>query len=220
AERPDYSKGLPLRFKAFGYLLETQEALRGEVSFVQIASPTREDVQAYREIREQLEQLSGSVNGRFSDINYTPIQYINRMVDRERLAGLYRHAQVGLVTPLADGMNLVAKEYVAAQDPTDPGVLILSNFAGAAEQLGDHALIANPYDAAQMADCIARALSMERAERVERHSSMLANVLNEDVDWWASSFLKNLEEKSMGTDFLSILQNLSDDEIGATKADA
>ncbi|MEP4030058.1 trehalose-6-phosphate synthase [Roseibium polysiphoniae] len=220
AERLDYSKGLPHRFKAFGYLLETREKLRGEVSFVQIASPTREDVQAYREIREELEQLSGSVNGRFSDINYKPIQYINRMIDRNRLAGLYRHAQVGLVTPLADGMNLVAKEYVAAQDPSDPGVLVLSNFAGAAEQLGDHALTANPYDAAQMADCISQALSMERAERIERHSAMLENVLNEDVDWWASSFLRHLEDKSMGTDFLSILQNLPDDGIDAEKADA
>ncbi|MBO0347344.1 alpha,alpha-trehalose-phosphate synthase (UDP-forming) [Roseibium limicola] len=210
AERLDYSKGLPHRLRAFGKLLETEIDLQGAVSFLQIASPTREDVQAYREIREELEQLSGAVNGRFSDINYTPIQYLNRGVPRDRLAGLFRQADVGLVTPLADGMNLVAKEYVAAQDAEDPGVLVLSGFAGAHEQLGQHALIANPYDIEQMARTIAAALLMPLEERIERHQAMLRIVMEQDVAWWSESFLNALEAKRLGSEFLSILKRLPD----------
>ncbi|WP_417669699.1 alpha,alpha-trehalose-phosphate synthase (UDP-forming) [Roseibium sp.] len=208
ADRLDYSKGLPQRFLAFDHLLETRDEWRGRINYLQIASPTREDVQAYREIREELEQLSGAINGRFSDIGYTPLQYLHRTVDRNRLAGLYRNAKVGLVIPLADGMNLVAKEYVAAQDPADPGVLVLSGFAGAAEQLGEHALIANPYDSHQMAECIHKALSMPLTERQERHAALLENVLSEDVAWWANSFLKALRDKAMDEDFLQLLAQL------------
>ena len=214
ADRLDYSKGLPQRFKAFQHLLERREDLRGKVRYLQIASPTREDVQAYREIREELEQLSGAINGRYSDLGYTPLHYIHRPVERNRLAGLFRASRVGLVTPLADGMNLVAKEYVAAQDPENPGVLVMSGFAGAAEQLGDHALIANPYDAAHLADCIQTALDMELAERIERHAAMLENVLNEDVDWWAGCFISALEKKAMAPDFLELLTRLAKDHSG------
>jgi len=208
ADRLDYSKGLPHRFRAVGHLLEKQADLRRTVNYLQIASPTREDVQAYRDIREELEQLAGAINGKFADIGHTPIQYINRAVDRDRLAGLFRAARVGLVTPLADGMNLVAKEFVAAQDPGDPGVLVLSGFAGAAEQLGRHALIANPYDTQQMADCIAQALAMPLEERRQRHAAMLENVMTEDVNWWADCFVTALERKALDTDFRQLLSRL------------
>ena len=209
AERLDYSKGLPHRLQAFGELLEQEADLRGAVSFLQIASPTREDVAAYREIREELEQLSGAVNGRYSDINYTPIQYLNKAIPRNQLAGLFAQADVGLVTPLADGMNLVAKEYVAAQDPEDPGVLVLSAFAGAYEQLGGSALIANPYDRGQMARTIAEALLMTREERIDRHRAMLTKVEEESVTWWAARFLDGLEAKKLGVEFLDMLGEIS-----------
>ncbi|MFD1695889.1 alpha,alpha-trehalose-phosphate synthase (UDP-forming) [Roseibium aestuarii] len=218
AERLDYSKGLPHRLRAFGKLLEQEADLRGAVSLLQIASPTREDVTAYREIREELEQLSGAVNGRYSDINYTPIQYLNRGIPRDQLAGLFAQADVGLVTPLADGMNLVAKEYVAAQDPDDPGVLVLSSFAGAFEQLGETALIANPYDPAQMARVIAEALLMPREERIARHRPMLARVEEEDVAWWSSSFIEALEAKRLGGDFLDLLGALPEGRAASASA--
>ena len=119
----------------------------------QIAPPTRESVEAYLGIRQQLESLAGSINGRFGELDWVPIHYIHRSTPRRRLAGIYRSSRIGMVTPLRDGMNLVAKEYVAAQDPDDPGVLILSRFAGAAEELDD-ALIVNPYNIDATADVI------------------------------------------------------------------
>ncbi|WP_417683996.1 alpha,alpha-trehalose-phosphate synthase (UDP-forming) [Roseibium sp.] len=208
ADRLDYSKGLPQRFRAYADLLEHHSEWRGKVSYLQIASPTRENVEAYRDIREELEQLSGAINGRFADIGYTPLQYIHRPVERDRLAGLFRRSRVGLVTPLADGMNLVAKEYVAAQDPADPGVLVLSCFAGAAEQLGDAVLLANPYDTRQMSQRIHEALAMPLDERRQRHQAAIENIVDEDVNWWAATFIKALQAKSVGSDFLDLLRKL------------
>jgi trehalose 6-phosphate synthase len=129
-DRLDYSKGIPERFEAFSRMLYLHPELEKTVTFLQIAPPTREDVTAYSEIRARLEGLAGSINGKFGDIDWVPIRYIHRPVPRPRLAAMFRSSEVGLVTPLRDGMNLVAKEYVAAQDPTDPGVLVLSQFAG------------------------------------------------------------------------------------------
>ncbi len=193
-DRLDYSKGLPDRMKAFGRLLELYPQHMKKVTFLQIAPPTRENVDAYSDIRNELEHLSGSINGRFADFNWTPIRYIHRSVAREKLAALYRASRAGLVTPLRDGMNLVAKEYVAAQSPDDPGVLILSKFAGAAEELLE-ALIVNPYDIDAMAVAIDRALMMPLEERQERHRALFQRVLVGDALAWQKAFLEALEAK-------------------------
>ena len=147
---------------------------------MQIAPPTREEVKAYADIRHELEALSGEINGQFGDFDWTPVRYIHRNIPRDILAALYRGSQIGLVTPLRDGMNLVAKEYVAAQDNDNPGVLVLSRFAGAAEDLQE-ALIVNPYDADDVAQAIQRAISMPREERIERHAALLAKVREHDA---------------------------------------
>ena len=193
ADRMDYSKGLPQRLEAFGRLLDQNENLRGRVNLLQIAPPSRETVDAYRELREELDRLAGRVNGDYSDLDYSPIRYLARGYPREVLAGLYRLAHVGLVTPLHDGMNLVAKEFVAAQHPEGPGVLILSEFAGAAERM-ETALLVNPHDVGAVADAIRRALEMTREERIERWQALDAEVRANDVATWRKSFLASLEE--------------------------
>ena len=146
---------------------------------------------AYDTIRAETESLSGHINGTYADITWAPIRFINRPVPREMLAGLYRAADIGLVTPLMDGMNLVAKEYVAAQDPANPGVLILSQFAGAAEQMGE-ALIVNPHDPEQMAGAMLTALTMPLAERRRRHEALMTTLSRRDVHWWSRGFLTAL----------------------------
>lgn len=191
-DRLDYSKGLPDRMKAFSRLLERHERHMKRVTFLQIAPPTREDVDAYADIRMELESLSGSINGRFADFNWTPIRYIHRSVPREKLAALYRASTVGFVTPLRDGMNLVAKEFVAAQDPDDPGVLVLSKFAGAAEEMTE-ALIVNPYDLDDMADNLDRALQMPLEERRERHQVLFDRVRRRNAVAWQRDFLATLD---------------------------
>ncbi|MBO6718411.1 MAG: trehalose-6-phosphate synthase [Rhizobiaceae bacterium] len=191
-DRLDYSKGLPERFRAFERLLAHHPELERVVSFLQIAPSTREDVDAYADLRAELEGLAGSINGRHSDFNWTPLRYINRPVSREKLAALFRASHVGLVTPLRDGMNLVAKEFVAAQDAEDPGVLVLSQFAGAAEDLAE-ALIINPYDEDGMADAIHAALHMPRDERRERHAALLKRIREHDAAAWLASFMADLD---------------------------
>jgi trehalose 6-phosphate synthase len=191
-DRLDYSKGLPDRFKAFERLLETHSDMRKKVSLLQIAPPTREDVQSYADIREELEQLSGAINGRFADFNWTPIRYLHRNVPRDKLAALFRSSQIGFVTPLRDGMNLVAKEFVAAQDRSDPGVLVLSQFAGAAEQMVE-ALIVNPYDIDAMADALYRGLMMPLEERRKRHEALLKRIKEGNARAWLNGFLAALE---------------------------
>ncbi|MBC7147638.1 MAG: trehalose-6-phosphate synthase [Thioclava marina] len=190
-DRLDYSKGVPHRFRAFGEFLERHEEWHRHVSLLQISPPTREGVQAYDDIREETEHLSGRINGQYADIQWAPIRFINRPIPREVLAGLYRAAQVALVTPLMDGMNLVAKEFVAAQNPDDPGVLILSQFAGAAEQMTE-ALLVNPHDTEQMATSMLTALMMSRGERRERHRALLDGLTRQDVHWWSNAFLTAL----------------------------
>jgi trehalose 6-phosphate synthase len=190
-DRLDYTKGLPQKFKAFGRFLETNPQYQRQVVLTQIAPPTRESVEAYSGIRQQLESLAGSINGRFGELDWVPIHYIHRSAPRRRLAAIYRSSRIALVTPLRDGMNLVAKEYVAAQDPADPGVLILSRFAGAAEELAA-ALIVNPYDIYSTADVIRVALEMSLAERRARHRSLLEVVATHDIAAWCRSFLAAL----------------------------
>src|SRR5206468_3224524 len=163
-DRLDYTKGLPQKFKAFGRFLEKYPQYQRQVVLTQIAAPTRASVEAYSDIRQQLESLAGSINGRFGELDWVPIHYIHRSTPRRKLAGIYRSSRIGMVTPLRDGMNLVAKEYVAAQDAEDPGVLVLSQFAGAAEELTD-ALIVNPYNIDDTADVIRIAMEMPLQER-------------------------------------------------------
>jgi trehalose 6-phosphate synthase len=191
-DRLDYTKGLPQKFRAYERFLEKYEAYRGKVVLSQIAPPTREDVEAYSEIRHTLEHLSGSINGRFGEMDWVPIHYIHRTTARKRLRDIYRSSNICLVTPLRDGMNLVAKEYIAAQDAEDPGVVILSRFAGAAEQLKE-TLIVNPYDIDEVADAIKSGLEMERDERVARHRKLFESISTYDTFTWRKSFLRALE---------------------------
>lgn len=190
-DRLDYSKGIPQRFQGFERLLERCPDYVEKVSLLQIAPPTRGEVEAYQDIREATEGLAGRINGRFATLDWVPIRFIHRAVPRARVARLFRQAAVGFVTPLADGMNLVAKEYVAAQDPEDPGVLVLSTFAGAAEQM-EAALPVNPYDLDQVADTLDRALSMDLSERQARHRALMAGLRVEDIAWWSAAFLDAL----------------------------
>jgi trehalose 6-phosphate synthase len=191
-DRLDYSKGIPHRIRAFRALLMQFPENRDSATLIQIASPSRETVDAYTDIRQEIEGLCGAINGDFGNLDWMPVRYIHRTVARKRLPGLFRAARVGLVTPLRDGMNLVAKEFVVAQDPSDPGVLVLSRFAGAAEQLSE-ALLVNPYDIPATAQTIQRALHMPMAERQERHQQLLARITQHDVHWWSKSFLAALE---------------------------
>jgi trehalose 6-phosphate synthase len=190
-DRLDYSKGIEERFNGYQRFLETRPEERTKVTLLQIAPPSRATVQTYQDIRNTLDALSGRINGAFADIDWVPLRYVNRGLPRDVLAGVYRAARIGLVTPLRDGMNLVAKEFVAAQDPEDPGVLILSRFAGAAAQL-EGALLVNPYSPDEIADAIARALSMSREERIERWQPMFENVRDHDVIWWRKRFTNAL----------------------------
>ena len=196
-DRLDYSKGIPHRVRAFRELLDRYPENRNSATLIMIASPTRDDVHAYSDLREELERLCGSVNGDYGELDWMPVRYIHRMVARKRVPGLCRAAAVGLVTPLRDGMNLVAKEYVVAQDPEDPGVLVLSRFAGAAEQLKE-ALLVNPYDTQGMADAIQHALQMPLAERQDRHRKLMARIREKDVHWWSRSFLDALRTAAEG----------------------
>ncbi|WP_128255095.1 alpha,alpha-trehalose-phosphate synthase (UDP-forming) [Falsirhodobacter deserti] len=194
-DRLDYSKGIPNRIMAFERFLELNPDRVGNVTLLQVAPPSRSDVPEYRDMQAEVESLAGHVNGVMGRIDWTPIRYINQSVDRNSLAGLYREARVGLVTPLRDGMNLVAKEYVAAQDPDDPGVLVLSRFAGAARELKG-AVLCNPYDSEQTARAIEWALSMTLEERRSRWRDMMDYLLVNDIQTWCTSYLAALERSA------------------------
>ncbi|MBB3104154.1 alpha,alpha-trehalose-phosphate synthase (UDP-forming) [Azomonas macrocytogenes] len=191
-DRLDYSKGLVERFRAYAAFLENFPEHRRKVEFIQIAPTSRSDVKTYQTIRRQLESEAGHINGRLSDLDWTPLHYLNKSHDRRVLMGLFSRAEVGFVTPLRDGMNLVAKEYVAAQNPDDPGVLILSRFAGAAQELSS-ALIVNPYDCIGMAEALDRALRMPLAERKDRYEHMMQAIRAADLDTWRDDFLRDLQ---------------------------
>ncbi len=194
-DRLDYSKGLIQRMEAYEHLLKSYPAYRGHVVMLQIAPPSRTDVPEYVEIRHELEAAAGHVNGTYAEYDWVPARYLNRGYNRRTLVGFFRISRVGFVTPLRDGMNLVAKEFVAAQPSRDPGVLVLSRFAGAAREL-DGALIVNPYDVEAVGECLHRALSMPLAERRERWSAMFAYLRKHDVNMWRDSFLLALSETS------------------------
>lgn len=190
-DRLDYTKGLTERFAAYEQFLETFPSNQGNVVFLQIAPPSRSNVSAYGEIRRGLEQCAGRLNGRFAAADWTPIRYLNRDYTHATLMGFLRAAKVALVTPVRDGMNLVAKEFVAAQDPADPGVLILSPMAGAAEEL-TAALLVNPYDKRGVAAALETALNMPLEERRRRHEQMLAAVRRHDIHNWYGRFVHDL----------------------------
>ena len=191
-DRLDYSKGLIERVAAYTRFLETYPEHLGNITFMQIAPLSRTNVRAYAEIRKALEQAAGRINGRFADADWTPIRYLNKNIPHEALMGYLRAAQVALVTPARDGMNLVAKEFVAAQDPSDPGVLILSPLAGAARELTG-AIQVNPYDSRGLAHAMQTALSMPLAERRERHAAMMDVLRRNDVTAWHRRFVSTLQ---------------------------
>jgi trehalose 6-phosphate synthase len=197
-DRLDYSKGMVERFTAFNRFLEDHPESHRKVVMMQIAPLSRADMRAYASIREQLESLAGRINGRFADTDWTPLRYLNRNFAHETLMGFMRFAQAALVTPVRDGMNLVAKEFVAAQDPQDPGVLILSTLAGAASELKE-ALLVNPYDTSGVAQAIQAALAMPLSERRQRHEGLLHAVERNDIHAWHISFLEALESRDAGS---------------------
>ncbi len=195
AERLDYSKGLPQRFDAYEWLLTHHEERRGRTVYMQIVSPSRENVRAYEHLREEIESKAGHINGIFADFDWVPTRYINKTFARASLLGFFRISKVGLITPLRDGMNLVAKEFVAAQDPVNPGVLMLSELAGAAAEL-QSALLVNPYDIDGMGAAIEHALSMPQSERVERWQDMIEVLRRNDLAAWRQRYLDELQQTS------------------------
>jgi trehalose 6-phosphate synthase/phosphatase len=189
-DRLDYTKGIPRRLLAYEQLLARHPELCGRVRLVQLAVPSREGVKAYQRIRRDVERLVGRINGAFGTPQWAPIHYLYRSVSDAELLALYRAAAVMLVTPLRDGMNLVAKEFVACRGDDD-GVLVLSEFTGAADELPD-ALQVNPYDVDGSAAAFYRALTMPREERGARMRALRARVSEYDVHAWSSSFLAAL----------------------------
>lgn len=192
-DRLDYTKGIVERLRAYETLLQDYPNQRGQVTFVQISQPSRQDVPEYLELRHQVEATSGRINGRFNEYDWMPLRYINRGFTRRTLSGFFRVSRVGLVTPLRDGMNLVAREYVAAQSEDDPGVLILSRFAGAADDM-DGAVIVNPYDVEAVAEAMYRSLIMPLDERQDRWRRLNEQIREHDIVNWRSSFVAALEK--------------------------
>ena len=165
------------------------------MTYLQITPRSRSEIREYADIERMIDETAGRINGTYGEASWTPIRYVNRTHSRSALVGLYRSARAALVTPLRDGMNLVAKEYVAAQDTENPGVLILSRFAGAAVEC-EAALLVNPYDPELVGIAIARALSMPLEERRARHDAMFQVLLTNDVKFWGERFLTNLTRPS------------------------
>jgi trehalose 6-phosphate synthase len=194
-DRLDYTKGIPERLRAYEALLQNYPRQRGQVTFVQISAPSREEVPEYLEIRRQVEATSGRINGVFGEFDWMPLRYINRGFTRRTLAGFFRLSRIGLVTPLRDGMNLVAKEYIAAQSEKDPGVLVLSRFAGAADEL-DGAVIVNPYDIEAVAEAMHLGLIMSLDERQDRWRRLFAQIQERDIVYWRQSFAKALAQEA------------------------
>ncbi len=191
-DRLDYSKGLVERFASYRTLLESTPELLGKVTYLQIAPLSRINVSAYADIRDALEHAAGQTNGQYADTDWTPVRYLNRDFPHETLSGFLRVANVAVVTPLRDGMNLVAKEFVAAQDPDDPGVLVLSSMAGAARELVD-ALLVNPYDRSAVALSLRQALAMPLSERRTRHDAMLKVLRSNSITRWHTCFIARLQ---------------------------
>src|ERR1700730_11295981 len=197
-DRLDYSKGLKQRMAAFATFLErSPQAARARVTMLQITPKSRSEVPEYARMQRDLEEEAGRINGKLGDVDWTPLRYINKSMSHSVLAGLYRMSRIGLVTPLRDGMNLVAKEYVASQAPDNPGVLVLSQFAGAAQELKS-ALIVNPYDIEATAAAIARAFAMPLEERKDRWNAMMTVLRANSIHDWTAHFLQPLGNEHEG----------------------
>ncbi|MFD2646945.1 trehalose-6-phosphate synthase [Devosia albogilva] len=194
-DRLDYSKGLPQRVEAYEKLLTHDARFRRQVHFLQVAPPSRDTIKEYQETSETLDSICGRVMGRFAELDWQPLTYVKRAYGQPSLAGLYRLARVGLVTPLRDGMNLVAHEYIGSQNPADPGVLVLSRFAGAAE-IFDAALLVNPFDTDETAEALRLALDMPLDERISRWQTLMAAARAHNIDDWSRSFLDRLAPAS------------------------
>lgn len=200
-DRLDYSKGILQRLDAVETLLTEHPEHRRTFSYLQITPQSRAEVTQYGALSRELEAAAGRVNGKFAEFDWSPVRYVAKSFSRQVLAAFYRIARVALVTPFRDGMNLVAKEFVAAQDPEDPGVLLLSRFAGAAQEL-TAALLVNPIDIDEMAAALDRALTMPRGERQERWHSMMAVNRANTIEDWRDSFLAELRVGGSGVQLL------------------
>ena len=198
-DRLDYSKGLPQRFQGYERLLERFPEHRNHVTFLQVAPVSRGDVAEYKALRRRLDEQAGRINGEWAEFDWMPIRYITRAIPRATLAGFHRFARVALVTPLRDGMNLVAKEYVAAQDESDPGVLVLSRFAGAAPEFTE-AVQVNPYDPDEIAEGLHQALVMPKKERRSRWDALDVAVHKVTAASWARDFLAALANQASHAD--------------------
>lgn len=196
ADRLDYSKGLQQRFEAYAELLATHAGYREKISFLQVAPRSREDVSEYRDLKKSLDRLAGSINGKYAEFDWVPLRYMTHGLSRKVLAGFFRLSAIGLVTPLRDGMNLVAMEYVAAQDAEDPGVLVLSRFAGAAASL-DAALIVNPFDPSEIAEAVHQGLTMSKEERQSRWKSLMSRIGHDSAASWCRRFLARLSDTKL-----------------------
>jgi trehalose 6-phosphate synthase len=191
-DRLDYSKGIHPRLEAYERFLAANPEWHGKITYLQITPKSRSQIKEYADMEDAVSGMAGRINGTYSDASWSPVRYVNRPYSRTALSGLYRGARVALVTPLRDGMNLVAKEYVAAQDAANPGVLILSRFAGAAAEFKEGALLVNPYDPDQVAAAIERAVAMPQAERKSRHAALYRVLLSNDISGWGDKFLASL----------------------------
>ncbi len=190
-DRLDYSKGLPERIDGIARFFDQNPERVRDLIYIQIAPPSREDVESYQKIRKELEQKTGEINGARSEVDIVPIRYVNRGHSLAELCGFYRTAKICLVTPLRDGMNLVAKEYIAAQDPDDPGVLVLSRFAGAAQQM-EEAVLVNPHSPDDLSHAIKTALDMPLKERKRRYEALIKTVRDDNVQDWTKNFADDL----------------------------
>ena len=195
-DRLDYTKGVPERLRAYAHLLRSSPEFKEKVILIQIAVPTRENIDTYQELRTEVNRLVGEINGQFATPQWTPLVYINRSIDRSELVALYKLADIAWVGSLRDGMNLVAKEYVACKAEGD-GVLVLSEFAGAAAEMGE-ALLINPYDEERTAATITRALAMDEQERDLRMTALHNRVVRNNVFHWGERFLASLQEAASG----------------------
>jgi trehalose 6-phosphate synthase len=190
-DRLDYTKGITLRLDAYESFLKASPHWRRKVTYLQITPKSRSQIAEYAQMQQTVDTAAGRINGTYGDVSWSPVRYVNRAYSRTALAGLFRSSRVGLVTPLRDGMNLIAKEFVAAQDQDDPGVLILSRFAGAAAELRE-AILVNPYDPEAVGAAIVRALDMPIIDRQQRHASLFKALLKNDISLWGDRFLNAL----------------------------
>jgi trehalose 6-phosphate synthase/phosphatase len=222
-DRLDYTKGIPFRLRSFQEMLRRHEDMIGHVALVQVVVPSRVDIPEYHELKTQIEQLVGKINGEFSRDGWVPIHYQYRSLSMRELLGCYRACEVACVTPLKDGMNLIAKEYCTAKVLND-GVLILSEFAGAAAQMHRHALLVNPYDIESVADAMYRAVTMPMAEQRSRMRRLRTGIRRQDVFWWLDVFLdvafgKDLVDFPIIDEYIPAARTLSADVSSDTGAD-